>query len=101
MTSALSAPAKTRSATWDDYLTQLANPELEDCRVFFSNGSLWFEMGNEKKRLYAAMGILEYWVIDVRGRQIWAFQLVDGRYEDCQISRVLTGLPIELLSETS
>jgi Putative restriction endonuclease len=46
------------------------------------------------------MGILEYWVIDVRGRQIWAFQLVDGRYEDCQISQVLIGLPIDLLSET-
>jgi Uma2 family endonuclease len=188
---ALSAPAKTRSATWDDYLTQLANSEIEDCRVFFNNGSLWVEMGNEginharfcdlitfifgiwfmeqpdiefdalsgciiasagkqgaapdkvlyvggnipqwevgkprridletcrppdlvaeisdttlstdldeKKQLYAAMGILEYWVIDVRGRQIWAFQLVDDRYEDCQISLVLAGLPIDLLSET-
>jgi Uma2 family endonuclease len=187
----LSASAKTRSATWDDYLTQLAKPELKDCRVFFNNGSLWVEMGNEginharfcdlitfifgiwfmerpeiefdalsgcvlassgkqgaapdkvlyvggnapqwevgkprridletcrapdlvaeisdttlstdldeKKQLYAAMGIVEYWVIDVRGRQIWAFQLVDGRYEDCSISQVLIGLPIDLLSET-
>ncbi len=51
----LSTPAKTRSpmvqaklsATWDDYLTQLAKSELEDCRVFFSNGFLWVEMGNE------------------------------------------------------
>jgi hypothetical protein len=43
----LSAPTKTRSATWDDYLTQLANSEIEDCRVFFSNGSLWIEMGNK------------------------------------------------------
>ncbi len=42
---ALFAPAKTRSATWDDYLTHLANPE--DCRVFFNNGFLWVEMGNE------------------------------------------------------
>jgi hypothetical protein len=29
-----------RSATWDDYLAQLANPELEDCRVFFNSGFL-------------------------------------------------------------
>jgi Uma2 family endonuclease len=189
----LSAPVKisSRSTTWEDYLTQLANPELEDCRVFFNYGDLWVEMGNEginharfcdlftlifgvwfidkldtefdalsgcvitspgkqgaapdkvlyvggnapqwqdgqprridltscrapdlvaeisdttlstdldeKKQLYAAMGIPEYWVIDVRGKRIWAFQLINSRYEDCQTSLVLTGLPIDLLSET-
>jgi Uma2 family endonuclease len=55
---------------------------------------------DDKKRLYAAMRIPEYWVVDVRSRQIWAFILVDGRYEDCQISQALMGLPIDLLAAT-
>jgi Uma2 family endonuclease len=78
--------------------------DLETCRApdlvaEISDTTLSTDL-DEKKQLYAAMGIVEYWVIDVRGRQIWAFQLVDGRYEDCSISQVLIGLPIDLLSET-
>ena len=36
---------------------------------------------DEKKQLYAALGISEYWVVDVRGQQVFAFQLQpDGKY---------------------
>jgi Uma2 family endonuclease len=55
---------------------------------------------DEKKQLYLALGIPEYWVIDVKGRQVLAFRLVDGKYEQCRESVALAGLPIELLEQT-
>jgi Uma2 family endonuclease len=55
---------------------------------------------DEKKQLYLALGIPEYWVIDVKGKQVLAFTLIDGKYEQCSESLALTGLPIELLEQT-
>jgi Uma2 family endonuclease len=55
---------------------------------------------DEKKQLYLALGIPEYWVIDVKGRQVLAFRLVDSKYEQCSESVALAGLPIELLEQT-
>jgi Uma2 family endonuclease len=55
---------------------------------------------DEKKQLYLALGIPEYWVIDVKGKQVLAFRLIDGKYEQCSKSVALTGLPIELLEQT-
>lgn len=56
---------------------------------------------DEKKRLYASLRIPEYWVIDIRGRQVLAFQLREtGSYQLCQFSGVLQGLSIALLEQT-
>ncbi|NDJ15850.1 Uma2 family endonuclease [Myxacorys almedinensis] len=56
---------------------------------------------DEKKRLYASLGIPEYWVIDVRGSQILAFQLQEtGNYELCDRSQAFSGLTIALLEQT-
>jgi Uma2 family endonuclease len=55
---------------------------------------------DEKKQLYLALGIPEYWVIDVKGRQVLAFRLVDGKYQQISESVALTGLPIDLLEQT-
>lgn len=45
---------------------------------------------DRKKHLYAALGIPEYWVIDVRGRQVLAFLLqADGSYAECDTLRHL------------
>jgi Uma2 family endonuclease len=55
---------------------------------------------DEKKQLYLALGILEYWVISVRARQVFAFRLIDGLYQECQTSLALNGLPIDLLDQT-
>lgn len=56
---------------------------------------------DEKKKIYAAMGIAEYWVIDVRGLRVFAFRLQEeGTYRQCEESSVLTGLPIALLERT-
>ncbi|PSN16224.1 Uma2 family endonuclease [filamentous cyanobacterium CCT1] len=56
---------------------------------------------DEKKHLYAALGIPEYWVVDVRGQRVFAFLLQEnGEYLACDTSQALTGLPIALLDET-
>jgi Uma2 family endonuclease len=53
-----------------------------------------------KKQLYLALGIPEYWVISVKAKQVFAFRLVDGLYQECEESVALAGLPIELLDRT-
>ncbi|MEM9163790.1 MAG: Uma2 family endonuclease [Cyanobacteria bacterium P01_F01_bin.4] len=56
---------------------------------------------DEKKDIYAALEIPEYWVIDVRGARVMAFRLqADGRYHQCEISQALSGLRIELVEQT-
>jgi Uma2 family endonuclease len=56
---------------------------------------------DEKKYLYADLGIPEYWVIDVKGLRVFAFQLQsNGKYQECETSLALSGLPISLLNQT-
>jgi Uma2 family endonuclease len=56
---------------------------------------------DEQKHLYEALGIPEYWVIDVRGRQVFAFLLDEnGQYQDCTHSVALKGLAISLIEQT-
>lgn len=56
---------------------------------------------DEKKRLYAELQIPEYWVVNVRGLQVLAFQLQEtGNYQECSSSKALSGLPICLLEQT-
>jgi Uma2 family endonuclease len=53
---------------------------------------------DEQKHLYAALGIPEYWVVDIRGQRVFAFQLQEkGDYQICENSQVLAGLSIALL----
>ncbi|NJL20146.1 MAG: Uma2 family endonuclease [Leptolyngbyaceae cyanobacterium SM1_3_5] len=54
---------------------------------------------DQKKHLYEALEIPEYWAIDVRGRRIFAFELQSGKYEVCTHSQALSGLPIALLEQ--
>jgi Uma2 family endonuclease len=56
---------------------------------------------DEKKQLYAALAIAEYWVVDVKGQRVIAFRLdAVGRYQEIDVSIALTGLPIDLISQT-
>ena len=56
---------------------------------------------DENKQLYAALGIPEYWVLDILGQQVLAFRLQeDGTYQQCTHSVALAGLPIALLTQT-
>jgi Uma2 family endonuclease len=56
---------------------------------------------DEKKKLYAALEIPEYWVIDVQGKRVIVFRLqADKKYQQCVYSVALKGLPIPLLDQT-
>jgi Uma2 family endonuclease len=56
---------------------------------------------DQKKQLYAALGMPEYWVVDVKGLRVLAFRLDNwGRYQEISVSVALAGLPIGLLTET-
>ncbi len=56
---------------------------------------------DEKKRLYASLGIAEYWVIDVLAARIFAFRLDESSvYQQCEVSQVLPNLAIALLEQT-
>lgn len=56
---------------------------------------------DEKKQLYAALLIPEYWVIDIKGERLLAFRLQeDSKYEQIDYSVALEGLPIVLLEQT-
>jgi Uma2 family endonuclease len=56
---------------------------------------------DEKKQLYAGLGIPEYWVIDIRGKRAIAFYLQEhGKYQEINTSIALNGLPIALLELT-
>lgn len=56
---------------------------------------------DEKKHLYADLGIPEYWVVDVRGLRVIAFELhKNGKYIECVQSKALEGLPISLVEQT-
>lgn len=56
---------------------------------------------DEKKHLYADLGIPEYWVIDVQAKRVFAFQLQENKkYQESDFSLALQGLPISLLTQT-
>ena len=55
---------------------------------------------DEVKQIYAAMGIPEYWVVDVLGRRVLMFELVDDRYSQMYESRLISGVTTELLEAT-
>jgi hypothetical protein len=55
---------------------------------------------DEQKRLYASLGIPEYWVVDVKGLRLFAFGLTEaGVYDAIQKSQVLRDLPITLIEQ--
>jgi Uma2 family endonuclease len=72
---------------------------LPDLVGEISDTSLSLDL-DEQKRLYASLGIAEYWVIDVKGRRLFAFGLTEvGEYEPIVRSEVLTGLSIDLVEQ--
>lgn len=77
----------------------LRRHRLPDLVGEIADTTLSFDL-DEQKQLYASLGISEYWVIDVKGMQIFAFGLSEGHYKTIDQSQVLTGLPIALLDQT-
>jgi Uma2 family endonuclease len=107
---------KWHPATWEEYLALRDAPSKERMKLIVNQAWLWIDMSgeginhasvsdlfdlDEQKLLYAALKIPEYWVIDVRGRRVFAFQLQEnGEYKACTRSSALAGLPISLLEQT-
>ena len=56
---------------------------------------------DEKKRIYEALEVPEYWVIDVQGQRVFIFQLQNNqRYQECRESTVLAGLSVNVLNQS-
>ncbi|MEN9216652.1 MAG: Uma2 family endonuclease [Gloeomargarita sp. HHBFW_bins_162] len=55
---------------------------------------------DQKKHLYAELGIPEYWVIDAQGGQVFIFVLQEQKYLKVEDSSTLTGFTSTLLSQT-
>jgi Uma2 family endonuclease len=54
---------------------------------------------DQKKHLYAELGIPEYWVIDATGGQAFVFILRDREYYRTENSKLISGFTEQLLSE--
>lgn len=53
----------------------------------------------EKRLLYEALGVSEYWIVDVQNVQIIAFQVENGGSRRIVQSQVLPGLDLSLIEE--
>ncbi|NJL90797.1 MAG: Uma2 family endonuclease [Coleofasciculaceae cyanobacterium SM2_1_6] len=73
---------------------------VPDLVVEVSDITLMIDLG-DKKQLYAALKIPEYWVINVQTKQVLMFILhEDGNYLESDISQALIGLQADLLNQT-
>ncbi len=88
-----------RYAEGEPRRVNLSVSRLPDLVVEIADTTLASDL-DEKKQLYLALAIPEYWVVDVKGKRVLAFRLVDGKYRECTESVALTGLPIDLLEQT-
>lgn len=78
---------------------QLDQVRLPDLVAEVSDTTLADDL-DQKKQLYAALGIPEYWVVDVNGEQVLMFRLTDaGTYEQHPVAIALEGLSAKLLGE--
>ncbi len=70
-----------------------------DLVVEISASSLSDDIG-PKRLLYEDMGVREYWVVDVKGMVIIAFQIISGGSVRLSQSQVLPGLNLSLLQKS-
>jgi len=69
-----------------------------DLAIEVANTSLSDDKG-EKRILYEALGVSEYWIIDVKNVQVIAFAIADGGSKRITQSQVLPELSISLLNQ--
>ncbi len=76
-------------------LDEVPGPDLA---VEIADSSLGDDLGR-KRLLYEALGIAEYWVVDVAAAEIVAFTIADGGSRRITVSQVFPGLELSLLEE--
>jgi Uma2 family endonuclease len=84
---------------WGTRVVDLNQYPIPDLVIEISDTSIADDKG-EKRLQYEALGIPEYWIVDVQNLQIipWAIA-PDGSSRRIEVSQVLTGLPLTTLSE--
>jgi Uma2 family endonuclease len=83
---------------WDATIIDLDCYPPPDLAIEVAYSSLADDKG-EKRLLYEALGVREYWIVDVQNVQIIAFAIANqGSYKIAQ-SQVLPGLEIAVLEE--
>ncbi|MBD2055241.1 Uma2 family endonuclease [Oculatella sp. FACHB-28] len=83
---------------WEATIIDLDVYPPPDLVVEVAYSSLADDKG-EKRLLYEALGVREYWIIDVQNVQIIAFEVQNGGSRRIAQSQVFSGLDIGLLEE--
>ena len=84
--------------SWDTTIINLDIYPAPDLAIEISYTSLSDDKG-EKRLLYEALGVREYWIVDVQNAQILAFAIANQGSYKIERSQVLSGLEIALLEE--
>jgi Uma2 family endonuclease len=84
-------PWGTRVVDLDQYPTPNLVIEISDTSFADDFGT--------KRSQYEALGISEYWIVNVKKHQILVFAIEDGSTRQVQESRVLPGLKLEILEQ--
>ncbi|MGK7919544.1 MAG: Uma2 family endonuclease [Trichodesmium sp.] len=83
---------------WGIFITNLDTYPPPSLVIEVANTSLADDKG-EKRLLYEALNVAEYWIVDVQNVEILAFTIADGGSKKINESQVLPGLAISLLQE--
>lgn len=81
---------------WDTAIIDLDVYPAPDLAIEISYTSLSDDKG-EKRLLYEALGVREYWIVDVQNAQILAFAIANRGSYKIEQSQVLAGLEMSLL----
>ncbi len=83
---------------WETFITDLNIYPPPTLVIEVADASLT-DYKREKRLLYEAMNVAEYWIVDVQNAEIIAFAIANGGSQRINQSQVLPGLAISLLEE--
>ncbi|MBW4649222.1 MAG: Uma2 family endonuclease [Kastovskya adunca ATA6-11-RM4] len=90
--------ANAETVPWEVTIIDLDSYPPPDLVIEVAYSSLADDKG-EKRLLYEALGVREYWIIDVQNVQLIAFEIQNQGSRRIYQSQVLPGLDISLLEE--
>lgn len=89
---------KAQTIPKDTSIVDLVQYPPPDLVVEIAKTSLLDDLGI-KRSLYEALGVAEYWVVDVENTDILAYAMTNRGSYRIEVSQVLPGLPIAILTE--